>query len=1629
MAFITAETRSDIIALVVTMLNRAPDSALLDTLVTASTSGKSLAEVAEMIAVTAEFTEANSASQTAKEYATAALDRAFQGATVTADLRTAAIDLAVTYLNDGMSKAGLASVINDFLALPSTLANADFGNIAAAYANKNTVAEYYVLDADLGDQTVAELAAAIASVTDDAASVTTATASADATATAVAIVPGTNSALTAGLDTLTGSAGDDNFSATVQAAGGLGSTIAPGDVINGGAGIDTLRIAVAGALATNTPYTLSAVATNDVEKVLVSNFETTTAGTPEENNIFDGSLMTGVTTVGLSASSANGDTSFTNMKNIVDVEMMNGNADLSVAYVAGATIGTQTQNVAVSNLSNGTLLINGVENFNLSGGVVKSTIAAITGDKIKSLTITGDTDVKITGAIDFNNDLSGVAGALDGTIDASALTGKLTVTSASDEVSITGGTGNDTINMAGTLNGYDAINGGDGIDTLTATLTAFATTTFAQTSNIENIVINSAASAVGFDASRLPAGVTSLTVDLVDAAHATGAKLASTITKADGALINIVKTVEDQADANDSDGTTLTITDTTDSADDTVNIQLTNIGRDLHSATDYFGIDEIDVATYETVNITANTNALGTASLNEVEALTATVAKTINVTGSGALETVLTGTKVTTFDASGLAGKLTLTAGTEKATYSMGGKSSVITFAGNLNASDTVIGGAGTGDAITATVSGLSATTGALNLSGVEAAVLTTSGANTLALAGVTGLGSLTVTDNKQTITGLDLATTITLGLVGDESATGSEIDVTAADATGTDDTLKVNINAENGAPSSIIDASAIENLTVKVGTSTTATANTTTLDLTTFEGTSVSLSSGALAAGVVTTPGAIALGTVHKNTTTITSTNKGPVTANMSAATDPVTFTGKGTGIQDVTGGLRADTFNIGSTAGVAHVIVGNGGTDTTNLTAATNLADVSTIDTENVNVTVPASVDIAITGDFNAGVDNITLLGGNSLSTFNAGTIDAAVKVVDGSGFLGNVLVDFGADNFDSTVSVTGGELATDKVTAVLNTAATYVPVTAGVETLDIDSNGSVTLSLGATSGVSVVQVDLSTANKTVNVSGLSPTQTVALTGSANANNILKAIPVDATDADNVINFQVKDDATITAGTQLQTLDVETVNIKASTTEYLNLSGLTMTAAAKTVTLNLLADPLSVGVAVLTATSAQTTTINAAFSYGVVQTGRSATTAVDYTGSAGADTFIMMATGDNISGGAGKNDTIDVNYAAVLGGISVDLSATGEQISTLDGGAISGSVTGFENVDLAGYTGFGASVTAVKTGSTITGTPSTDRITGGVGNDTVRVVTATSADADVVTGGSGSDTIYVANGLAGTTTSQNIVDLTTPGNGAIANTGAFANYSGFENIDVSAEAGAGDGFSLKGDANANVIKGSAGDDIYTVTAGNDTVTLGAAVDNITVTTALLAANSGTTATIDGGTGVDVMTISDAGTTVVDADFRGISLVETLKLADGTNTVVTGATAFASGLVNLTGGTGVDTVTLHDSLVAYGITAGADVITFTALYDGGLTMTDAVTATNDQRIKFDAFQDATTSWGAAESGAAAVNAADKWFFGTGTLTIWNENAATPGAVTIALVGATVVADGTNAGSLTLDVA
>ena len=72
----------------------------------------------------------------------------------------------------------------------------------------------------------------------------------------------------------------------------------------------------------------------------------------------------------------------------------------------------------------------------------------------------------------------------------------------------------------------------------------------------------------------------------------------------------------------------------------------------------------------------------------------------------------------------------------------MAQKDTTFNFGSTLDNNDTVVGGAGALDNA-ATLSGATATTSALNISGVETVTLTTSGNNTLALGGIVGASNM----------------------------------------------------------------------------------------------------------------------------------------------------------------------------------------------------------------------------------------------------------------------------------------------------------------------------------------------------------------------------------------------------------------------------------------------------------------------------------------------------------------------------------------------------------------------------------------------------------------------------------------------------------------------------------------------------------------------------------------------------------------------------------------------------------------------------------------------------------------------------------------------------------------------
>lgn len=1119
----------------------------------------------------------------------------------------------------------------------------------------------------------------------------------------------------------------------MQDAGAAGTTILPGDVINGGAGTDILNVSVAGDIGT-TSYTISAVQANSVEDVLVSNFNTD----DNTNLIVATTLMTGVAKVGASASAAAGDTEFHGMKNMVAAEMKNGAGDLILIYdglqVVTGTADIQTLNV--SGMTGGTFTANGIETLDINSGLVKSTLAAATSNALKTVNVTGSTDLTITAALDFAS--NGTATAPGAVVNASTFTGKLNITTtASELLSVTGGSGDDTLTL-GSLTKDDVVVGGNGTDTINMAAAAL-TTQFAKVSGVETVAFTAGVADAAMDISKLSAGVTTVQMDLSDGTAGTNANITGTISNLSGQTVVLKHTVANAADTNQTDGTAYTITNAVDTIADTINITLDAIGVTsvTNDSTTDFGIDVLNVANFETVNIQSKKST--TVTTNQIRSLTDTLAKTLTITGDADLTITNTGSALTALNASALDGKLNVTLAANKVSVTGGAKDDTIIFAGNLNNDDVVDGGVGN-DTLTATVTGLTSTTGALRIAAVETITLTTSGDNTLNLASVTGATSIAVSANTQTITGLALATKLI--------ATGAaSLTVTGAVETGANDTLTVEQKLDGNVSNTIKTAATLENLNLILN-DTAGTVNNATFVLTDAVAKKITVSE---AADTVTTGTTVALGTLNKSVTTVdTSGVKGTQAFSVANTLTAATLSLSGNAAATVTGTGVNDTINVSSTGAVTHVIDAGAGTaDVVNLAVKTGFINIGSItNSETINVTVAPGNSIDLSGaSFATSARAVNILGGNSASTFNAQTVATEVTSVNAGAFGGNLLATFGANVLDSTVTVTGGALATDQLTASYTTAATYASKTTGVEILTVSAAGAGTSAFGvdltANIGVTTINATVDTAD-TLTISKGTVGQLSVLV-SATTDATLEYALADATGAADVASFELKDAGSnvLAAGASLKTTDIETVNVKISTdAESISLASIAMTDTTKFSSLVLTGDKALT----VSALNANVTSINASgmtTGGSFIQTGRSQTTAANYVGSLGNDTFIMANTADVIAAGEGA-DTLGINMLAVLGGIVVDLSAT-DVVVAANGFVNTAVQSGFTNVDLAGYTGgFGAVVTAHKAGSSIIGTAAGDQIIGEAGTDTI----TGGRGADVLTGGTGNDSFVFVTG-----------------------------------------------------------------------------------------------------------------------------------------------------------------------------------------------------------------------------------------------------------------------------------------
>jgi len=325
----------------------------------------------------------------------------------------------------------------------------------------------------------------VATVTKDAATVTAAVATADATITS--LLPQTF-ALTTGVDKFTGSTGNDSFTAGATALSSS-DTLGATDVIDGGAGEDTIAISVSKDFAgfTQNVGSMKNIETVNLTNTTTSNFDFTARGvsgvtTYNTKGTLDvlglDSLAAKVNVSGLSATTA--------ATNVIgfNTEVVSGTND---SYSIGldslgrpAVTTTPTQTETAHNIT-----IDGVENLTISA--TGASYVALKSDNMKTLTVSGEGSLKVNevGTAAKSVDASGLKGGIDVNISEST----------SGVSSLKGGAGADTFrvgsdaaNTAATnLLGNATISGGDGADTLRISTAAGTATTAYNMTSVETV--------------------------------------------------------------------------------------------------------------------------------------------------------------------------------------------------------------------------------------------------------------------------------------------------------------------------------------------------------------------------------------------------------------------------------------------------------------------------------------------------------------------------------------------------------------------------------------------------------------------------------------------------------------------------------------------------------------------------------------------------------------------------------------------------------------------------------------------------------------------------------------------------------------------------------------------------------------------------------------------------------------------------------------------------------------------------------------------------------------------------------------------------------------------------------------
>jgi hypothetical protein len=419
---------------------------------------------------------------------------------------------------------------------------------------------------------------------------------------------------------------------------------------------------------------------------------------------------TGVTSIVNSASTAA--LIVDNVVAIAPVTIQNTAQDTTVTFKDAAVAGTtDAVTLNLSSVSGGIITLGGettagagFETVNIVATGTNVTGNVAFGTTATTLNISGTGSLDINAAAEFvavqTIDASGLSGALaialadrtatSTTLDLTITTGAgaddvdlaLIVDADVDNIIVSLGAGNDRLVLDANTDTGNAINGGDGTDTLSLDI-AMTAVTAAYVSNFEVLQFN-----LGADIAQdmdLADGIN--VVSVLDTALVTDDLTLTNV--ADGLVLNLngaLLATTNAAGTGDIGVVTSTLKADTAGDDMTVNLSATAGGVTIGS----FNPD----TRYETVTVTSS----GTAR-NEILTV-GTALNNITLTGSTALLLTTTGSLTGVVDAAAMTGALTTTTSTGAITVTGGSAADVLT-GGLAVASQTISGGAGN-DTITA---------------------------------------------------------------------------------------------------------------------------------------------------------------------------------------------------------------------------------------------------------------------------------------------------------------------------------------------------------------------------------------------------------------------------------------------------------------------------------------------------------------------------------------------------------------------------------------------------------------------------------------------------------------------------------------------------------------------------------------------------------------------------------------------------------------------------------------------------------------------------------------------------------------------------------------------------------------